>query len=55
MHKIMQLISIFLYRKNMFPFMTLHIHLINLMKKKSYEISKFLNFETKGYKGNGSF
>ncbi len=33
-HKMMQLISNFLYKKNMLPFMQLHVHYVNLMKKK---------------------
>jgi len=32
MHKMMQLISNFLCKKNMFPFTQLHIHYVNLMK-----------------------
>ncbi len=34
MHKMMQLISKKLCKKNMFPFIQLHIHYVNLMKKK---------------------
>jgi hypothetical protein len=30
----MQLISNFLHKKNMFPFMQLHVHYVNLIKKK---------------------
>jgi hypothetical protein len=32
MHKIMQLILNFLYKKNMFPFMQLHVYYVNFMK-----------------------
>jgi hypothetical protein len=39
----MQLISNFLYRKTMFPFMQLHVHYVNLMKKQI--ICKFQSFE----------
>jgi hypothetical protein len=41
MHKMMQLISKFLYNKNMFPFMQLHVHYVNVMKKNHIKISKF--------------
>jgi hypothetical protein len=34
MHIMMQLISNFLYKKNMFPFMQLNVCYVNLMKKK---------------------
>jgi len=34
MHIMMQLISNFLYKKNMFPFMQLNVRYVNLMKKK---------------------
>jgi hypothetical protein len=34
MHKMIYLISIFLYKKNMLPFMQLHVHYVNLMKNK---------------------
>jgi hypothetical protein len=34
MHIMMQLISNFLYKKNMLPFMQLNVHYVNLMKKK---------------------
>jgi hypothetical protein len=33
MHKMMQLILNFLYKKHMFRFMQLHVHYVNLMKK----------------------
>ncbi len=32
MNKMMQLISNFLHKKNMFPFMQLHVHYVNFMK-----------------------
>jgi hypothetical protein len=32
--------------------MQLHVHYVNLMKKNHMKISKFSNFEIKGYKGN---
>ncbi len=47
MHKMMELISNILCKKNMLPFMQLHDHYVNLMRKKSHE--------TKGCKGNDSF
>jgi hypothetical protein len=43
MHKMMQLISKVLYKKNMFPFMQLHVHYVNLMKEKI--TWKFQNLE----------
>ncbi len=43
MHKIIQLISIFLENKNMFPFMKVHVHWMNLMKNQI--IQNFQNFE----------
>jgi hypothetical protein len=55
MYKMMQFISKFLYKKKMFPFMQLHVHYVNLMKKNHIKISKFWNFEAKDYKGNDSF
>jgi len=39
----MQLMSNFLYKKNMLPFMQLHVHYVNLMKKKI--TWKFQNIE----------
>jgi hypothetical protein len=33
MLKMMQLVSMFLHKKNMFPFMQLHVHYVNLMKE----------------------
>ncbi len=52
MHKMMQLISKNLCKKNMLPFIQLHIHYVNLMKKKNHmKISNSLNFETKGVQG----
>jgi hypothetical protein len=50
MHKMTQLISKFLYKKNMFPFMQLHVYYANLMKKNHIKNSKFWNFEAKDYK-----
>ncbi len=47
MHKMMQLNSNFLYKKNMYPFMQLHVHNVNLMKKKSDENFKVLEFQKK--------
>jgi len=38
----MQLISNLLYKKNMFPFMQLHVHWVNLMEKKPYHNFKGL-------------
>jgi hypothetical protein len=56
MHKMIQLISKKLYKKNMFPFMQLYVHYVNFMKKKiTWKIKKSWNFEAKGYKGNDSF
>ncbi len=64
MHKIIQLISNFLYNKNMPPSMKVHVHWMNLMKNKitqkcqSFEIFKervvrqrahFLNHLKKNY------
>ncbi len=43
MHKIIQLISIFLENKNMFPFMKVHVHWMNLMKNQI--IQNFQSFE----------
>jgi hypothetical protein len=43
MHKMMKLISNFLYKKKMLPFMQLHVHYVNLMKKKI--TWKFQNIE----------
>jgi hypothetical protein len=43
MHKMMQLISNILCKKNMLPFMQLHVHYVNLMKNKS--TWKFQSFE----------
>jgi hypothetical protein len=43
MHKMMQLISKNLYKKNMFPFMQVHVDYINLIKKKI--TWKFQNIE----------
>jgi hypothetical protein len=34
MYKMMQLISNFLRKKKMLPFMQLHVHYVNLMKKQ---------------------
>jgi len=39
----MQLISNFLYKKNMFPSMQIHVHYVNLMKQQF--ISKFQKHE----------
>jgi hypothetical protein len=55
MHKMMQLISNFLNKKNMLPLMQLHVHYVNFMKKNHMKISKFWKFEAKGYKGSDSF
>jgi hypothetical protein len=55
MHKMMRLISNFLYKKIMFPFIQLYVHYVNFMKKNHMKISKFWKFEAKGYKGNDSF
>jgi len=43
MHKIIQLISNFLYNKNMSPFMKVHVHYMNLMKNQI--IQKFQNLQ----------
>jgi hypothetical protein len=43
MYKIIQLISNFLYNKNMSPSMKVHVHWINLMKNQI--IQRFHNFE----------
>ncbi len=41
-HKMMQLISNVLCKKNMLPFMQIHVHYVNLMEKKNHmKISKF--------------
>ncbi len=45
MHKVMQLISNFLYNKNMSLFMKVHVHSMNLMKNQI--IQKFQSFEMK--------
>ncbi len=45
MHKVMQLISNFLYNKNMFLSMKVHVHWMNLMKNQI--IQKFQSFEIK--------
>ncbi len=51
MHKVIQLISNFLYNKNMPPFMKVYVHYMNLMKKPNYTKNlESLNFERKGYK-----
>jgi hypothetical protein len=55
MNKVIQLIWIFLYNKNMPLFMKVHVHWMNLMKNQLYKLSKFWNFERKGYKENDSF
>jgi hypothetical protein len=41
MHEMMQLTLDFLYIKNMFPFMQLHVHYVNLMKKNQMKIQSF--------------
>ncbi len=43
MHKVIQLISIFLYNKNMYLFITVHVHWMNLMKNQI--IQKFQSLE----------
>jgi DNA modification methylase len=43
MHKMMQLISNVWCKKNMLPFMQIHVHYVNLMKKKI--TWKFQSFE----------
>jgi hypothetical protein len=43
MHKIMQLISNFMYKTIMFPFMQLHVHLVNLMGHTHAKIGQFVN------------
>jgi len=43
MHKVIQLISNFLYNKNMPPSMKVHVHWMNLMKNKIKQ--KFQNLE----------
>jgi hypothetical protein len=55
MHKVIQLISNFLYNKNIPPSMKVHVHWMNLMKNQI--IQKFQNLEIlkKGYKANDSF
>jgi hypothetical protein len=37
MHKVKQVISNFLYDKNMALFMKVHVHWMNLMKNQSYK------------------
>jgi hypothetical protein len=39
----------------MSPSMKVYVHWMNLMKNKSYKISKSWNFERKGYKAKDSF
>ncbi len=43
MHKIIKLISIFMYKIIMFPFMQLHVHLVNLMGHTHAKIGQFVN------------
>ncbi len=43
MHKIIQLILIFLYNKNIFLFMKVHVYSVNLMKNQI--IQKFQSLE----------
>jgi hypothetical protein len=43
MHKIIQLISNFLYNKNIFLFMKVHVYSVNLMK--NHIIQKFQSLE----------
>jgi hypothetical protein len=47
MHKVIQLISNFLYNKNMFPFMKVHVHWMNLMKNQIKQKLRSLNFKKK--------
>jgi hypothetical protein len=42
MHKIMQLISNLMYKKNLFPFMQLHVDLVNLMGHTHAKIGQFI-------------
>jgi len=56
MHKMIELISNFLYQKPMLPFMQLHVHWTLIWWKINHmKIPKSWNFETKGYKGRDSF
>ncbi len=56
MRKVIQLISIFLYNRNMPPFMKVHVHWVNFDEKPNHtKISKFWNFKRKGCKAKDSF
>jgi len=55
MHKMLQLISNFLYKKPMLPFMQLHVHYLNLMRKKSHENFKVLKFWSNRLQGKWIF
>ncbi len=56
MHKVIQLISIFLYDKNMFYSVKVHVHWVNLMKNSNHtKNSKSCNFERNGCKAKDSF
>ncbi len=52
MHKVIQLISNFLYNKNMPLSMKVYVHYMNLMKNQIIQNLKSLNFEGKGCKEN---
>jgi len=53
MHKVIQLISNFLYNKNMPLSMKIHVHWMNLMKNQIKQF--FWKFEGKGCETKGSF
>ncbi len=53
MHKIIQLISNFLYNKRMSPSMKTHVHWVDLMKTKKYKNFKVLKFWHKGLQAKG--
>jgi hypothetical protein len=52
MHKVIQLISNFSYKKNMPPSMKVHVHYMNLMKNQIIQKFQSLQiFQKKSYKG----
>ncbi len=53
MHKVIQLISIFLYNKNIPLYVKGHVHWMNLMKNQI--IQKFQSLEGKGCKAKSYF
>jgi hypothetical protein len=55
MHKLIQLISNFLYKKKHVSFYATTCSLCKFDGKNHMKISKFSNFEIKGYKGNDYF